>query len=52
MLEESKCWKVSGVRTAEEFFRAVPFLLPDATHMFLEGNDYAGPTTGLPRSRG
>ena len=38
MLEESKCWKVSGVRTAEEFFRAVSLLLPDATHMFLEGS--------------
>ncbi len=38
MLEESKCWKVSGVRTAEKFFRAVSLLLPDATHMFLEGS--------------
>ena len=38
ILEESKCWKVSGVRTAEEFFRAVSLLVPDATHMFLEGS--------------
>lgn len=38
MLEEAKCWKVSGVRTAEDFFRAVPLLVPDATHMFLEGS--------------
>jgi hypothetical protein len=38
MLEESKCWKVSGVKTAEEFFRAASLLLPDATHMFLEGS--------------
>jgi hypothetical protein len=38
MLEESKCWKVSGVRMAEEFFRAVVLLVPDATHMFLEGS--------------
>jgi len=38
MLEESKCWKVSGVRTAAEFFRALPLLVPDATHMFLEGS--------------
>ena len=38
MLEESKCWKVSGVRTAEDFFRAVSLLVPDATHMFLEGS--------------
>lgn len=26
------------MRTAEEFFRAVPLLVPDATHMFLEGS--------------
>ncbi len=38
MLEESQCWKVSGVRTAEDFFRAVSLLVPDATHMFLEGS--------------
>ena len=37
-LEESECWRVSGVRTAEEFFRAAPLLVPDATHMFLEGS--------------
>jgi len=60
MLEESQCWKISGVRTAETFFRTVSFLVPDATHMFLEGSpapdveavlanaaadgDYAAPT--------
>lgn len=38
MLDESQCWKVSGIRAAEEFFRAVPLLVPDATHMFLEGS--------------
>jgi hypothetical protein len=38
MLEESQCWRVSGVRTAERFFRAVSLLVPDATHMFLEGS--------------
>ena len=38
MLDESECWRVSGVRTAEEFFRAVPLLVPDATQMFLEGS--------------
>ena len=38
ILEESKSWKVSGVRTAEEFFRAVSLLVPDATHMVLEGS--------------
>jgi hypothetical protein len=37
-LQESQCWKVSGVRMAEEFFRALPILVPDATHMFLEGS--------------
>lgn len=38
ILDESKSWKVSGVRTAEEFFRAVYLLVPDATHMCLEGS--------------
>lgn len=38
MLDESQCWKVSGIRTAEAFFRAVRLLVPDATHMFLEGS--------------
>ena len=38
MLEESKCWKVSGVVSAEGFFQAVSLLVPDATHMFLEGS--------------
>ena len=37
-LDESQCWKVSGIRTAEAFFRAVPLLVPDATNMFLEGS--------------
>lgn len=38
MLEDSNCWRVSGVRTAEKFFRVVSLLVPDATHMFLEGS--------------
>ena len=38
MLDESNCWRISGVRTAAAFFRAVSFLVPDATHMFLEGS--------------
>ena len=38
MLEESSCWRVSGIRTAETFFRALSLLVPDATHMFLEGS--------------
>ena len=38
MLQDAHCWKVSGVKTAESFFRAVSLLVPDATHMFLEGS--------------
>lgn len=38
MLKESESWKVSGVKTAEDFFAAVSNLVPDATHMFLEGS--------------
>src|SRR4029453_24184 len=38
ILDESQCWRVSGVRTAEHFFRALSILAPDATHMFLEGS--------------
>jgi hypothetical protein len=38
MLDESNCWRVSGVSAAEKFFRAVSLLVPDATHMFLEGS--------------
>lgn len=37
MLDESTCWRISGIRTAEAFFRALSLLVPDATHMFLEG---------------
>ena len=33
-----QCWKVSGVRKATGFFRAITLLVPDATHMFLEGS--------------
>ena len=38
MLDESNCWKVSGARRADDFFAAVSLLVPDATHMFLEGS--------------
>ena len=38
MLAESECRRVSGVRKAEMFFGAVPLLVPEATHMFLEGS--------------
>ena len=37
-LDEQKCWRISGITTAQAFFRAVSLLLPDATHMFLEGS--------------
>lgn len=36
-LDEVDCWQVSGVTSAEKFFGAIPLLLPDATHVFLEG---------------
>ena len=36
-LEHTNCWEVSGVRRADEFFRAVALLVPDATHLLLEG---------------
>ena len=39
-LEESRCWKVSGITTAEQFFRAVSLLVPDATRMLLEGSPH------------
>jgi hypothetical protein len=31
------CWEISGVCDPEAFFRAVPLLVPDATHLLLEG---------------
>jgi hypothetical protein len=30
-------WSISGVRSAERFFRAVPVLVPDVTRLYLEG---------------
>lgn len=41
MNDEAACWRISGIRMAEEFFRAVALLVPDATHMFLEGSPEA-----------
>jgi hypothetical protein len=38
MLDDSTCWRVSGIKTAEAFFREIALLVPDATHMFLEGS--------------
>ena len=40
-LHDADCWIVSGVRDAEKFFRAIPMLVPEATHMFLEGSSAA-----------
>jgi hypothetical protein len=37
-LAETDCWRISGLKNAEAFFRAIPQLLPEATRMFLEGS--------------
>src|SRR5438874_2376635 len=37
LLKERSCWRISGVRDAAAFFRAIPLLTPNATHVFLEG---------------
>ena len=37
-LSETECWRVSGLKDPEAFFRAIPQLLPEATRMFLEGS--------------
>ncbi len=36
-LDDANCWCISGVRSAEKFFRAIPRLAAEVTHMFLEG---------------
>jgi hypothetical protein len=36
-LDETHCWRISGVRSGEEFFRAILPMVPDATRVFLEG---------------
>ena len=38
MLEESQCWKISGVRRADDFLGRCHCWCSDATHMFLEGS--------------
>ena len=38
MLDESQCWIITGIKSAEAFFRNVHLLVPGATHMFLEGS--------------
>ncbi len=37
-LDHATCWYVSGVRSGSAFFRAIPTLIQDATHVFLEGS--------------
>jgi hypothetical protein len=37
-LAETECWRISGLTDAAAFFAAVVQLLPEATHMFLEGS--------------
>lgn len=37
-LADAECWSISGLRDAEAFFRALPELLPEATHLFVEGS--------------
>lgn len=36
-IDHANGWRISGVRSAEQFFRAVQLLVPEATHVFLEG---------------
>ena len=38
MLDDATSWRVSKVRNAEQFFRAIQPVIEDATHMFLEGS--------------
>ena len=37
-LRDEESWRVSGLRDAAAFFRAIPQLLPEATRMLLEGS--------------
>ena len=37
-LDDSNTWSISGISHAEGFFRAIPRLVPEATHVFLEGS--------------
>jgi hypothetical protein len=37
-VDHSNCWEVSGVRDAQKFFQAIAALVPEATHLFLEGS--------------
>jgi hypothetical protein len=40
-IDDSNCWRVSGVRDARRFFAAIAELVPDATDVFLEGSPAA-----------
>src|SRR5688572_340065 len=37
-LTEADCWCIHRLRDAETFFRAISQLLPDVTHLYLEGS--------------
>ena len=37
LLADGESWCVSGLGDAETFFRNVPAMLPEATHLLLEG---------------
>jgi len=37
ILHEANSWAIAGVRSAEKFFLAISELVPEATHIFLEG---------------
>jgi hypothetical protein len=36
-IADTECWRIAGLRDAQAFFRAVPQLLAEATHLCLEG---------------
>jgi hypothetical protein len=38
ILHEANSWAISGIRSAEKFFLAIAQLVPEATHVFLEGS--------------
>jgi hypothetical protein len=39
---DGNCWRISGVRDVVTFFRTIPVLLPEATHLLLEGSPAPG----------
>ena len=38
LVDEANCWRISKVRRAEDFFCAIERLVPEATHMYVEGS--------------